>query len=227
MENSMKEAEDDNLSSSSILQNVHGIHVKESHQCYIPLFRACSEEQLSRHCQHHDDLNNDHDDSSNDGDDDNRACLIGTSAHSVDSAVQAYRKFQPDYFFVGTCFPTLSHPEKQQKDSTSSSSSSLFVPLEGPELPGQVARALEKETAALILQLQQHSFETDDNGPFRRGCDRPRVFAIGGIDASNSHEPVEHGADGVATIRSILQAAEPARAVRGIIENMMRQTEND
>jgi thiamine monophosphate synthase len=48
--------------------------------------------------------------------------LIGTSAHSVESAVSAFEIHRPDYIFVGTCYATQSHPGK--------------IVLEGPELPG-------------------------------------------------------------------------------------------
>ena len=59
--------------------------------------------------------------------------LIGTSAHSVESALDAYERCRPDYFFVGTCYLTASHPEKTcSKD------------LEGPSLPGQVREALTR-----------------------------------------------------------------------------------
>jgi thiamine-phosphate diphosphorylase len=56
--------------------------------------------------------------------------LIGTSAHTISSALEATSLYQPDYMFVGTCYPTQSHPEKTK--------------LEGPALSGQICRALEK-----------------------------------------------------------------------------------
>lgn len=60
--------------------------------------------------------------------------LIGTSAHNILSALEATSLYQPDYMFVGTCYPTQSHPEKTK--------------LEGPALSGQICRALEQvETA--------------------------------------------------------------------------------
>jgi thiamine-phosphate diphosphorylase len=82
----------------------HGIHVKERHRSLIPEIRL----QFAP-----------------------RVALIGTSAHSVSSALKANSEYQPDYLFVGTCYPTESHPEK--------------VKLEGPALPGQVCRALEQQ----------------------------------------------------------------------------------
>jgi hypothetical protein len=57
--------------------------------------------------------------------------LVGTSAHSVDSAVDAAVKHDIDYLFVGTCFVTQTHPEKAAED------------LEGPALPGKIRLALQ------------------------------------------------------------------------------------
>ncbi|KAG7369988.1 thiamine-phosphate diphosphorylase [Nitzschia inconspicua] len=68
--------------------------------------------------------------------------------------------------------------------------------LEGPELPG-----IFKAT------LNQPSIP---------------IFAIGGIDQNNCHEPVALGADGVAVIRSVVQAVDPAGAVR-IIQDKMKE----
>lgn len=138
----------------------HGVHVKEAHRSLIPDIRRRFSSQ----------------------------CIIGTSAHSVSSAVEAWSTFHPDYFFVGTCYPTASHPGK--------------VDLEGPTLPGQVCRALDDECGT---------------------CNRPIVMAIGGINAQNCYEPVKtHGADGVATIRAVLQADDPASTVHLIQCNMQK-----
>ena len=140
---------------------VHGIHVKESHRERIPILRA----KYPR-------------------------LLIGTSAHSVESALDAYQRFAPDYFFVGTCYVTQTHPEKSAND------------LEGPALPGQVAAALRQQGMATVV---------------------PPVFAIGGIGPQNCHEPVRtYGADGVATIRAVLQSADPAKTVQEMRASMER-----
>jgi thiamine-phosphate diphosphorylase len=120
--------------------------------------------------------------------------LIGISAHSVESAVQAWEVYRPDYLFVGTCFATLSHPEKRVDQ------------LEGPELPGKARQTLEAMTR-------------------KRRDRRPAVLAIGGIDASNCHEPVKAGADGAAVIRAVLQAPDPTSAVRDIQANIRRSHE--
>lgn len=40
------------------------------------------------------------------------------------------------------------------------------------------------------------------------------VFAIGGIEIENCHLPVERGAHGVTAIKSVLQAADPAKSVQ-------------
>jgi thiamine monophosphate synthase len=87
--------------SAAIRACAHGVHVKENDQWRIPDIRK----QFAP-----------------------RVPLIGTSAHSVASALEATSLYQPDYLFVGTCFATESHPEK--------------VELEGPALPGTVCSAL-------------------------------------------------------------------------------------
>lgn len=141
---------------AAIEGGAHGIHVKESHQDKIPEIRHqfAAKQVLP---------------------------LIGTSAHSLESAQHAVRHYQPDYLWVGTCYPTETHPEKAEED------------LEGPQLPGQVARAIGT------------------------GCP---VLAIGGINAKNCAEPVAFGASGVATIRAILQAKDPAEVVRDMVDAM-------
>eukprot|EP00977_Amphora_coffeiformis_P012868 scaffold3267_cov142-Amphora_coffeaeformis.AAC.4 len=147
---------------------VHGIHVKESHRERIPEIRKMFQ-------------NNNED----------AFFIIGTSAHSVISAVDAWHKYRPDYMFVGTCYLTQTHPEKSVDD------------LEGPALPGLVAQALQNAI--------------DDSS----STWRPIIFAIGGIDAKNCHEPVRvYGADGVATIRAVLQSSDPAQTVREMKQNM-------
>jgi len=75
--------------------------------------------------------------------------------------------------------------------------------LEGPRLPGMVRHAMEQH-------CRQQQQQQDSNKEL------PIVLAIGGIDATNCHEPVALGAHGVATIRAILQAKDPI----GIVEDM-------
>lgn len=109
----------------------------------------------------------------------------------MESATSAFEVHRPDYISVGTCYSTMSHPEK------------TTGMLEGPELPGQVCRALQKLA----------------------GRKRPKLLAIGGLDASNCHIPVEYGADGIATIRAVLGAEDPADSVHAIRANMMNAGE--
>jgi thiamine-phosphate pyrophosphorylase len=163
---------------AAIEAGAHGIHVKESHQSKIPEIRhqfavvassSSSQKILPQ-------------------------LLIGTSAHSLESATKAVVQYQPDYLFVGTCYPTESHPEKQSK-----------ADLEGPELPGQVARAI-----SILI------------GTTTKQCGPP-VFAIGGIHAKNCAEPVALGASGVATIRAVLQAKDPAKVVQDMVHAMTQQ----
>ena len=146
---------------AAVQASAHGIHVKERHRSRIPEIR---QEFLSSSLS-------------------SVRPLIGTSAHSVSSALDVWSLYQPDYLFVGTCYKTASHPEKDADE------------LEGPMLPGNVCRAFGKE--------------------------RPVVLAIGGIDEHNCREPVVvHGADGVATIRSVLQSPDPRRTVELMNRNM-------
>ena len=62
--------------------------------------------------------------------------LIGTSVHSVASGLAA-QAYDPDYFFVGTCYMTASHPGKED--------------LEGPELPGKVKSAIKQAGGQPII----------------------------------------------------------------------------
>lgn len=157
-----------------ILQTgVHGIHFKETHREKIPPARQLYERLHP-----------------------GQALLVGTSTHTVESAVDAWERYRPDYFFAGTCFETESHPEKRGDD------------LEGPAFPAEVCRALDD---LLFLPKQE----------------RPAVLAIGGLDASNCRDQVTRGyyvpdsnADGIATIRAVLQAKDPGEAVRAILQSM-------
>jgi thiamine monophosphate synthase len=56
--------------------------------------------------------------------------IIGTSCHYVQSALKSYPC--TDYLFVGTCYATMSHPEKSVDQ------------LEGPKLPGRIKEALNR-----------------------------------------------------------------------------------
>lgn len=71
--------------------------------------------------------------------------------------------------------------------------------LEGPTLPGKVCRRL----ASLM------------------GKNRPKIFAIGGINIANCDEPVrKYGADGVAVIRAISNSKDPALAAKQLKARM-------
>jgi thiamine monophosphate synthase len=95
---------------TALQAGAHGVHFKETHRSRIHYYQR----QVKPYVP-----------------------LIGVSAHSVDSAVDAWDTFRPDYFFVGTCFMTGSHPEKV-----------LVSDLEGPSLPGAVR-------AKLYLQIEK------------------------------------------------------------------------
>ena len=157
--------------------------------------------------------------------------VIGTSTHSVDSALKSYfynggiepieegelttapstSRRRPDYYFVGTCYLTASHPEKTSQSQ-----------LEGPGLPGRVKQAIFE-----TLKSKQLASSMDGNGQDHSSMESlqlrlPPIMAIGGIDETNCHEPVSLGADGVAVIRAVLQADHPIDRVEGMQRNMMR-----
>ena len=97
-----------------------------------------------------------------------------------------------DYLFVGTCYLTQSHPEKQSLDQ-----------LEGPSLPGRVRQELYQiyNNRPDSTCSEKKSQSTSTLLP------PPIIFAIGGIDDQNCHEPViTFGADGAATIRTVMHS---------------------
>ena len=144
--------------------------------------------------------------SSNDNNDKHKYnIIIGTSCHSIQSAQTSYDQSLtrgPDYLFVGTCYLTQSHPEKVSVDQ-----------LEGPSLPGRVKKYLYK-------LFNGNNEQQDMSSP------PPVIFAIGGIDETNCHEPVTFGADGVATIRTVMQAFDPRSAAQ-CIKNAIKETSQD
>jgi thiamine monophosphate synthase len=155
----------------------HGIHVKEAHLSSIPDIR----EQFAAHSSS----------TTPSSSTPSAHFVIGTSTHSVESALESFAIYRPDYYFVGTCFLTASHPEKAAQD------------LEGPTLPGRVRRALHR--------LAESSSTTSSTTTAYSTS--PKVFAIGGIDESNCDQPIAHGADGVAVIRAVTRAENPAATV--------------
>lgn len=157
--------------------SVDGVHIKERNVHLIPSIRNQLEHAVVSS---------------------ERNVIIGTSCHSIESARKSYLlpSHGPDYLFVGTCYLTLSHPEKKTLNQ-----------LEGPTLPGKV-----KQELYLIHNSTQH-----DRIP-------PVIFAIGGIDEENCHEPVlKYGADGVAVIRTVMQASDS----REIVRRMKRLMSNE
>ena len=189
-----------------------GVHVKERHVGSIPTIRQLYLDTMSSRVV-----------STSTREKGNSSCsvtsppplLIGTSAHDIDSALDTWNKYQPDYFFVGTCFITLTHPEKQEDD------------LEGPLLPGQVKRSiLQVLVAQEEEEEQQYGGNSSTGGNQRRARDchsleAPLVFAVGGINVDNCRIPIEFGADGVAMIRAVMQAPNPREMVQIIHNNMV------
>jgi thiamine monophosphate synthase len=175
------------LVSVAVKARAHGVHVKEHHSTVERITNIWNQFEYP--------------------------IIIGTSTHSEESAIRSYNMFtkyyenddtrhdiRPNYYFVGTCYKTESHPDK--------------IDLEGPELPGKIRRLLLEEN-----QQQQQPNDKEYNVT-NMTSSPPVVFAIGGIDDTNCNEPITLGADGVAVIRSVLQADDPARMVGTIHLNM-------
>lgn len=147
-----------------------GVHVKEHNAHMIPSIRS----ELYKY---------------------NENIFIGTSCHTLQSAMESYN-LGPDYLFVGTCYLTRSHPEKQSVEQ-----------LEGPSFPGRVKQEL-------YWIYNDMSDRAKDSYLMKKPTIPPIIFAIGGIDEQNCHEPVvTYGADGVAVIRTVMQASDPGEVV--------------
>ena len=171
---------------------VDGVHVKEYKAHLIPDIR----QQLHDALENNTAISN----SNETNQQQQQGIIIGTSCHSIQSALDSYNLTPrgPDYLFVGTCYLTQSHPEKTSFDQ-----------LEGPTLPGR------------IREILHQSFNDDnrssDGDSDLSGVDNkkpPVIFAIGGIDEHNCNEPVKYSADGVATIRTVMQADDPREVVK-------------
>ena len=147
--------------------SIDGVHVKERNIECIPLIRQQLQEVIIEH-----------------GGTD--SIIIGTSCHSVKSALDSYQNV--DYLFVGTCYMTLSHPEKNVQQ------------LEGPAFPARIKKQLQDASDDSVFALP--------------------VFALGGIDETNCHEPVLLGADGVGVIRSVMKAEDPQMVVDRMKKSM-------
>lgn len=173
---------------AAIESNVDGVHVKESKAHTIPQIREMFKNYGKRKRVS---IRSDGTRS--------KDIVLGTSAHSVDCALQTWQKYKPDYFFVGTCYLTQSHPEKASDD------------LEGPSLPGMIK-----------LCIDENKSMTNKDGDVTNDLDSPIIFAIGGIELSNCREPVKLGADGVAVIRSIMQAEDPAKSANDLKKAMVQ-----
>lgn len=175
---------------------VDGVHVKERNAHLIPSIRSKLEHAVT--CSFK-------------GNEPIVKILIGTSCHSIQSAMKSYQLSPrgPDYLFVGTCYLTQSHPEKQTSDQ-----------LEGPSLPGGVKRKLYD-----MYNKTKHGITNGSTiYPQSTPTTPPVIFAVGGIDEENCHEPVlKFGADGIAVIRTVMQAPDP----REIVRRMKRVMHNE
>ena len=180
----------------SLNVTVDGVHVKERNAHLIPSILSKLEHAVTCSFKENDPI---------------AKIIIGTSCHSIQSAMKSYQLSPrgPDYLFVGTCYLTQSHPEKQTLDQ-----------LEGPCLPGGVKRELYtiyKRTKNGIINGSTMYPQSTPTTP-------PVIFAIGGIDEQNCHEPVlKFGADGIAVIRTVMQAPNP----REIVRHMKRIMHNE
>lgn len=161
---------------------VDGVHVKEHNARLIPDIRQKLHAAMGEV-------------SYKNGSKQQKEIIIGSSCHSIKSALDSY-KLNPrgvDYLFVGTCYFSLSHPEKTSLDQ-----------LEGPTLPGRIKEELYRKFNHDNIYGDDDSFVNEP----------PVVFAIGGIDEKNCKEPVKHGADGVAAIRTVMQADDAREIVK-------------
>ena len=136
-----------------------GVHFKESHRPFIPSLRT--------------ELPN---------------LLVGTSTHTVESAIEAYNEYQPDYFFAGTCYLTASHPEKDQND------------LEGPQFPGQVKESIEKDCGQLIPVIAI-------GGIGEQNCHEPIAFGASGVAAIRAVSQANDAEQAVRRIQNKMEAA--------------------
>jgi len=126
--------------------------------------------------------------------------IIGTSCHSIQSAKEildlkvSNDKVTKASSIVDYLFVGTCYMTKSHPEKTKEDD------LEGPTLPGLVRETL-----------------------YRDGNDKiiiPKIFAIGGISEGNCWEPVHLGADGVAMIRSVMQADDPEYATRNMHKAM-------
>ena len=136
-----------------------GVHFKESHRPYIPSLRT--------------ELPN---------------LLVGTSTHTIESAIEAYKEYQPDYFFAGTCYLTASHPEKDQND------------LEGPQFPGQVKESIEKECGQIIPVIAIGGID-------EQNCHEPIAFGASGVAAIRAVSQANDAEQAVRRIQNKMEAS--------------------
>jgi thiamine monophosphate synthase len=194
---------------------VDGVHVKERNALSIPTIRDGLERAIASSSR----LSSSSVVKGGDAIIVERRIVVGTSCHSIESGIGSYGLHPrgPDYLFVGTCYPTDSHPEKSTADQ-----------LEGPTLPGNVRRELHD-----IYHNTNRDFtvndDVDDDDHHLTTSSRiattrifpPIVFAIGGIDETNCREPViRYGADGIAVIRTVMQAPDPGEVVQHMKRTM-------
>jgi thiamine monophosphate synthase len=170
-----------------IQANAHGIHFKEAHRHWIPNMV---------HIRRNNKTTSADDDDDGSGD----KFIIGTSAHTVDSALDAVETYGVDYLICGTCYPTESHPEKTEAD------------VEGPAFPAQVKEA---------LLLRRHVHDRHNIPVIAIGG-----LDVETIPAQvNSGAFIPHCcADGVAVIRAVLDADDPSEAVQSIRQALRRGT---
>lgn len=175
---------------------VDGVHVKEYNSHMIPDIRQTL----------HDALEDATASTSNEAYQ-QQGIIIGTSCHSIQSALDSYNLTPqgPDYLFVGTCYLTQSHPEKTSLDQ-----------LEGPTLPGRI-----RDTLYQAFNEDNRSGNGDSDLSAAVPKKPPIIFAIGGIDEQNCNEPVKYGACGVATIRTVMQADDPREVVKLMNASML------
>lgn len=123
--------------------------------------------------------------------------LLGWSAHSEAEALRALDE-GADYVFFSPIFET---PAKGSASQTSDFQALAPFPGSAPPPVAREPVGLER-LAALARRVPG------------------RVVALGGIDAGNAAEAMRAGVAGVAVLRAILPAPDPARATRAMLERV-------
>jgi thiamine-phosphate pyrophosphorylase len=130
------------------------------------------------------------------------ATLIGRSVHEGDAEPEADHRPGLDYVTFGTVFASESHPSQ----------------------PASGLHALARACIDTSAWGEAFTWTRIGKGGFRIHYSNPPeplpVLAIGGVTAENAGDCIRAGATGVAVIRSVLMAKDPAWAAAEILRAM-------